>query len=103
MEEAREQEIGTDPQEDTGQNVIQENIPETPFDENVRILIMNAGYHGIYHTELHISCEEGFTVLYNGELTDYTPDSELVLHTKDFEVGQTVCICLLYTSDAADD
>jgi len=92
MEEAREQEIGTDPQEDTGQNVIQENIPETPFDENVRILIMNAGYHGIYHTELHISCEEGFTVLYNGELTDYTPDSELVLHTKDFEVGQTVCI-----------
>ena len=55
MEEAREQEIGTDPQEDTGQNVIQENIPETPFDENVRILIMNAGYHGIYHTELHLS------------------------------------------------
>ena len=31
-----------------------------PFDENVRILIMNQGYRGIYHTELHIACRPGY-------------------------------------------
>ncbi len=71
---------------------MEETIPETPFDEDVRILLMNQDYQGIYHTELHIMCEEGFTVSHNEEITDYAPDSELVLHTKDFEENQMICI-----------
>ena len=69
-----------------------ENAPETPFDEKVRILLMNQGYRGIYHTELHIVCSEGLTVMHHGEMTEYVPDSELVLSTEDFEDGQMICI-----------
>ena len=72
--------------------MIKENVPETPFDENVRILLMNQGYHGIYHTELHIACSEGLTVTHNGEITEYAPDSELVLRADGFGDGQMVCI-----------
>lgn len=88
-ERAEEQE-GEEP---TSENTMEEMLPEKmPFDENVRILLMNRGYHGIYHEELHIACEEGFTVVSNGENTDYAPDSELVLRAEDFAENQVVCI-----------
>lgn len=79
-------------EEDDGKIAIKENVPEIPFDENVRILLMNQGYRGIYHTELHIVCSEGLTVTHNGEITEYAPDSELVLRAGGFEDGQMICI-----------
>lgn len=69
-----------------------ESIPETLLDENVRILLMNRGYHGIYHTELHITCSEGMMITHHGETTEYEPASEVVLRTKDFEDDQMICI-----------
>jgi len=91
-DEDTEEEIGTISEETGKEAVVKETVPEVPFDENVRILLMNQGYHGIYHTELHITGEEGFTVSHNGETTDYTPDSELVLWAEDFQDGHMVCI-----------
>lgn len=80
-------------EEPTSENMMEEMVPEImPFDENVRILLMNQGYHGIYHAELHIACEEGFTVSSNGESRDYAPDSELVLRAEDFAGNQEICI-----------
>ncbi|MDE7477884.1 MAG: SpoIID/LytB domain-containing protein, partial [Lachnospiraceae bacterium] len=69
-----------------------ENVPETPFDENVRILLMNQGYHGIYHTELRIACSEGMIVEQKGALSDYAPDSEVVLSANDFKYEHMICI-----------
>lgn len=74
------------------QTVIKENEPEIPFDENVRILLMDQGYRGIYHKELQITCSEGMTAAHGGDLTDYAPDSELVLSAGDFQNGHMVCI-----------
>lgn len=54
------------------------------FDENVRILIMNQRYRGIYHTELHIACSEGLLVDDNGRVSEYAPDSEYILNVNDF-------------------
>lgn len=67
---------------------------EVPFDENVRILLMNQAYQGICHAELHISCEEGFSVSYDQDqkTTDYPPDTELVLYPRDFKDNPMICI-----------
>lgn len=90
--EEKEEEIQTIPDEAAEQITEKENVPETPFDENVRILLMNQGYRGIYHMELHIACNEGLTVTHNGEVAEYAPDSELILGANDFEDGQMICI-----------
>lgn len=90
--EEREEEPCAVPDEPAGQNAAEEAVLETPFDENVRILLMDRGYHGIYHAQLHITCSEGMTITYNGEVTDYEPDSEVVLRAGDFRDGQMFSI-----------
>ncbi|MDE6618976.1 MAG: SpoIID/LytB domain-containing protein, partial [Lachnospiraceae bacterium] len=93
-EEAEEdkEEIRVVQDESDEEITIKENVPEIPFDENVRILLMNQGYQGIYHTELHIACSEGLIVTHNEEMTEYAPDSELVLSAGDFADEQMICI-----------
>ncbi|MDE6999543.1 MAG: SpoIID/LytB domain-containing protein [Lachnospiraceae bacterium] len=81
-----------DSDETAGEVTTEENVPETLFDENVRILLLDRDSQGIYHRELHIACEEGFTVSIGEEIKDYAPDSELVLRTEDLEDGQRICI-----------
>ena len=93
VEDVEEQEeIQTISDESPEKDTTIESIPETLLDENVRILLMNRGYHGIYHTELHITCSEGMTITHHGETTEYEPASEVVLRTKDFEDDQMICI-----------
>lgn len=71
---------------------IQEETAKTPFEETVRILIMDQGDHGIYHTELHITSDEGMVVTQNGMITDYEPDSEFVLRAGDLQDDGMICI-----------
>lgn len=92
MEEDKVEEEGEAQDEVVREPVVIENIPETQYDENVRILLMNQGYHGIYHTELHITCSEGMVITHDGEATDYEPGSEVVLRASDFQNDQMVCI-----------
>lgn len=94
VEEAEDQNDETDEKqaESVKEVDIEENVPEMLFDENVRILLMNQGYRGIYHTELRIVCSEGLTVVHNGEEIDYEPGSELVLRAGAFEDDHMVCI-----------
>jgi len=92
MEETEEKKL-----EHIDEFAAEEDRPETYFDENVfdeyvRILLMNKGYQGIYHTELHMVCSEGLTVMHNEEVTDYEPDSELILTAADFQDSHMVCI-----------
>ena len=87
-----EQVAQPDPDETAGEVTTEENVPETPFDENVRILLLDRDSQGIYHKELHIACEEGFTVSSGEEIKNYAPESELVLRTEDLEDGQMICI-----------
>ena len=87
-----EQVAQPDPDETVGEVTTEENVPETPFDENVRILLLDRDSQGIYHKELHIACEEGFTVSSGEEIKNYAPESELVLRTEDLEDGQMICI-----------
>ena len=72
----KDEKIQMTPEETDGKITIKENVPEIPFDENVRILLMNQGYRGIYHTELQIVCREGLTDTHNGEITESAPESE---------------------------
>ncbi len=88
----KEEEMPTIPGETAEEMMIKENVPETPFDEHVRILLMNQGYQGIYHTELHITGSEGMVITHDGETTEYEPDSEVVLRAGDFQDDQMVCI-----------
>ena len=93
-EEAEEngEEIRIIQDESARETAIKENVPELPFDENVRILLMNQGYKGIYHTELRIVCSEGLVVTQNEEVTEYAPDSEFVLSAGDFADEHMICI-----------
>lgn len=86
-EETREEQT-----ESVEEIAVEENVPEMYFDENVRILLMNKGYQGIYHTELHIVSSEGLTVTHNEEVTDYESDSELILTAADFKDSHMICI-----------
>ncbi|MDE7321669.1 MAG: SpoIID/LytB domain-containing protein [Lachnospiraceae bacterium] len=63
---------------------------QLPFDENVRILIMNQRYRGIYHTELHIACSDGMLVDDNGTVSECAPDSEYALSSNDFKAGSII-------------
>ena len=93
-EETQEKEEETEVIPDTaaGESTVEENVPKTPFDEYVRILLMDQGYHGIYHKELHIACSEGMVITRDGEMTDYAPDSEMVFRAGDLQNGQMLCI-----------
>lgn len=72
-------------EENDSNTVMDMKKPASPFDETVRILIMNQGYQGIYHTELYISCSEGMIVDNKEEITEYAPDSEYVLSANDIK------------------
>ncbi len=60
-----------------------------PFDEDVRILIMNQRYRGIYHAELHIACSEGMIVDVDGTVSECEPDAEYIVNGNTFQ-GSTV-------------
>ena len=60
-----------------------------PFDEDVRILIMNQRIRGIYHTELHIVCSEGMIVDVDGTVSECAPDAEYIVNGNAFQ-GSTV-------------
>lgn len=89
-----------DPADQTEENRQEENVQENerkkmvsnPFDENVRILIMNQRYHGIYHTELHIVCSDGMIVDDNGNLSEYGSDSEFVLNASDCKDSRVISL-----------
>ncbi len=87
---------------DTDEEIVEEvqeeekvwiEVPKIPFDGNVRILLMNQGYRGIYHTKLTLACSEGLTVTQNGEQTEYAPDAEVMLSPGDFTDGQMISVC----------
>lgn len=90
--EEKERETQTTPDEAAEKTTVKENVPETPFDEYVRILLMNQSYQGIYHKELHITCSEGMTITRNEETTEYDPASEVLLRAEDFQDGNMICI-----------
>lgn len=69
-----------------------EYVQKIPFDENVRILLMNQGFRGIYHTKLQITCSEGMTAIQDNEQTDFAQGSELILSAADAQEGQMIRI-----------
>lgn len=70
---------------------IEKELPDQ-FDDNVRILIMNQMYRGIYHTRLCFTCSDGMIVDDNKKITEYGPDAEYILDSRDFKDGQMICL-----------
>lgn len=63
-----------------------------PFDKIARILIMDSGYQGIYHSELCISGSGGMTVEVNGNISEFAPGSEYVLRADALQTGDVVTL-----------
>lgn len=78
-QQERDNDLGRETEENNKEGKVQPDTQEIPFDENVRVLIMNGGYRGICHTELRVTCDGGVTV--NNE----DKGSEYVLTANDFK------------------
>ena len=61
-------------------------------DDQVRVLIMNQGYQGIYHTELVVECSEEMIIDHDGKVLIFPPNSEYILTQKNFEGDNRICI-----------
>ncbi len=87
-------------QEDTITVPIQQKNPEElqkqpaplPLDETIRVLIMTEGFREIYHTELTISCKEGFYIDRDGHISEYDPDFIYTINTKQLENEEQIKI-----------
>lgn len=95
VSQTENREAGEEEAEEYGQEDKEEEADDAmrlPFDGNVRILIMNQRYRGIYHTELRIACSEGMLVDDNGTVSEYAPGMEYVLNGNAFQDSSMICL-----------